>query len=357
MSTRVVSALLLAASLLGCAGSSDDRRVHTYTKPSETPVPTVRPPGHIVFVSEREGEPQIYRLEPGGEPTPVIRVPGSGYPAAPGPRGQVLILSSSGHDDDAKEQLLLQQGDALVPLVPPTRFVRNPTWVPDGNSVVIESNHDGFRNLFQVATNGEKVGHMTQLTDCTNGCFEPAVAPDGSDIAYASPDSGDGEIYVMSLDGTNSRRLTWSKGTDRSPTWSPDGNRLAFVSSRRGVPEVFLMGSAGEQPTPLIPARDPKVRGTQDVTWSPDGSLIARTVLGEKHTWIEVVRVADGAVVSSTQGAWKDQTPTFDPSGEHIAFSSNREGSTDLFMMRSDGSGLRRMTRDRAAEWLPRWVD
>jgi len=49
---------------------------------------------------------------------------------------------------------------------------------------------------------------------------------------------GDGEIYVMTADGTDQVRLTNSPEWDIWPVWSPDGSEIAFTSTRDGSFEV-----------------------------------------------------------------------------------------------------------------------
>jgi len=53
------------------------------------------------------------------------------------------------------------------------------------------------------------------------------------------------DIYVMSADGTNPRRLTTDAGIDESATWSLDGKQLIFVSERDGNAELYRMNADG----------------------------------------------------------------------------------------------------------------
>lgn len=360
---RAVLAVLASLSVvaIGALGAcavdrAEGRRVpSSIRRPHADDTLLSRPRGSLVFVSERAGSAQVFTLAPGqATPRPVGRVPGSGFIAPLGPADELLVISSTGHDAAAREQLHRLAGGTFVPLGPASRFVRNPSWIPDGTSVVFESDHDGFRNLFRVGLTGE--AEPEQLTSCEHGCFEPAVSPDGRLVAYASPDSGDGEVYALELASRVSHRLTWSKGTDKSPAWSPDGSRIAFLSSRHGSPRVHVMAGDGSKPKALRADVEADLLGERDIAWSPDGTLVAFVAQRQGRAGLRVVRVADGSVVCESDGAWLDQSPSFSSDGEHIAFTSDRAGNPDVYVMRTNGSGVRRVTSHRAADWLPRWT-
>src|SRR5262245_62398405 len=86
--------------------------------------------------------------------------------------------------------------------------------------------------------------------------------------------NGAGEIYLMSPDGSNLRRLTDNSAADSFPALSPDGKKIVFISNRNraeGEPvntsDLFVMNTKGDEQRFLI-------RGSSD-TWSPDSKNIA----------------------------------------------------------------------------------
>jgi dipeptidyl aminopeptidase/acylaminoacyl peptidase len=107
--------------------------------------------------------------------------------------------------------------------------------------------------------------------------MEATWSPDDKQIAFASNRDGKFQIYVMSADGSNPRRLTNNKAEDSSPAWAPDGGAVVFVSDREGEhPALFLMGADGSQQHRLIFSK------RQDFcfpAWSLDGSTIAFSAL------------------------------------------------------------------------------
>ncbi len=75
---------------------------------------------------------------------------------------------------------------------------------------------------------------------------------------------------------------------------------------------------------------------------SPDGKHIAFDLLGD----IYLIPIDGGAATAITEGpAWEMQ-PRFSPNGKHIAFSSDREGSANIWLMERDGSNARAVTNE-----------
>ncbi len=71
--------------------------------------------------------------------------------------------------------------------------------------------------------------------------WEPALSPDGSQIAYESTAEESLEIFTMDLGTQEIVQLTHDEYPDWSPTWSPDGNRLAYVSSRDKNVDIYVI--------------------------------------------------------------------------------------------------------------------
>ncbi len=110
------------------------------------------------------------------------------------------------------------------------------------------------------------------------GAWYPTFSPDGTKIAFGNDADGDDEIYVINVDGTNLQQLTNNRSHDYGPDWSPDGTKIAFSRIRFGTRngqfasngEVYVMSPDGSNQTRLTR------HGNDDFypIWPPDGSQI-----------------------------------------------------------------------------------
>ena len=96
------------------------------------------------------------------------------------------------------------------------------------------------------------VGAIRRLTDHSANYRSPSWSPDGQHIVFDSNRRGKADIYVMGADGSNPRRLIDDSADYRSPSWSPDGRYIAFESNRDGDWGIYVMDIAsytGGEPT------------------------------------------------------------------------------------------------------------
>lgn len=259
-------------------------------------------PRMLAFVSERDGNPEIY----------VINVDGTGL---------LRLTDDAGLDVD-------------------------PAWSPDGKRIAFASDRAGSSDIYVMDADGSNLVRRTQ----TGSSSSPAWSPDGKQIAFSSLRGGQFGLYVMGVDGdwANPTPVGYDQGWNTHPAWSPDGERIAFVSDWQAydfVYDVYVMNADGSQITPLFAG--PLGSGTFyfQPSWSPDGGKIAVVVCA--YAWDNcypsssiAIANADGSGLKTLMQTGGYARPTWSPDGGTIAFSSHscRACESELWYVSADGS-------------------
>lgn len=108
---------------------------------------------------------------------------------------------------------------------------------------------------------------------------DPQVSPDGKWVLFSlgTPSIADNkiykDIYVVSIDGKDIKRLTSDKASDYNARWSPDGKKIAFISTREETPQIFVMEYPDGSPKKITDIEN----GVANLAWSPDGKYFSFT--------------------------------------------------------------------------------
>ena len=125
---------------------------------------------------------------------------------------------------------------------------------------------------------------------------------------------------------------------DECPTWSPDGRSIAFVHAARSASDslaIYIVSAKDGTPKKIVRVTDPFVR---DLSWSPDGSRIAMSYLGNIWT----MEVLSGALRSWTAISTFARFPTWSPDGVFILFGIRIGSSGGLYTIDTrDGTQVR----------------
>ena len=248
----------------------------------------------------------------------------TGRPPNPGrPLGSSIVVAGSGTD---KGEVIYRDD---------SRNVLAPQWSPRGDTIIFsvgifDAFFNGFKSRFvkpgerveggaQIAVIHPDGSGFREITSGSDNSAFPSMAPDGTRFVYRSfgADARDG-LKIMNLGTKAVTSLT--SGYDNFPLWSPRGDLIMFSRLAAGSYEIWTVKPDGSGEKQLTSARG----NDAHQGWSPDGERI---------------------VFASSRMGFKDEaiyTDAPQPYGE-------------IFVMRSDGSGVEQLTDNQWEEGTPAW--
>jgi dipeptidyl aminopeptidase/acylaminoacyl peptidase len=259
--------------------------------------------------------------------------------------GRLAISFQSFRDGEEGLYLMREDGQGQMRW----RAGADPAWSPDGRRLAFSQVQDNRDTLYVLDTVGTAA--PTRLA----AGFSPYWSPDGRMLAFADTRQGNADIFVINVDGTAERVLRRSPANEVDPCWAPDGRRLAF---ERGG-QIVISGLDGVD---LAVLAEGKTYASHPA-WSPDGTRLAFSWRSKDTNGDGVIDLQDDSqiAVMNVDGTHRAlltaftsmggkpvwaQHPAWSPDGGRLAFESNRDGKWDIYMMKTDGSGLKNLTGD-----------
>ncbi len=231
-----------------------------------------------------------------------------------------------------------------------------PDCSPDGRWIVYATyDHDAIE--LWVLDLQTKRSHQLTLGGAVN--VEPRFSPDGKRLAFVST-SYNGHFHIFAgdfKDGelTNVRRLTGESRSsvprfyysefdhEISPAWSPDGKELIFVGNRG-----HIYGTGGFWRMKAEPGAEAREIHYEETAWkarpefSPDGRrIVYASYLGGQWQQLWVMPSDGGDPFPLSYGDFDNINPRWSRDGKLIAFISNRDGNTSLWVQEALGGAQR----------------
>jgi Tol biopolymer transport system component len=252
----------------------------------------------IVFVSDRDGNSEIYTCNPDGS--------------------HITRLTYNNDYDD------------------------EPIWSPDHSKISFVKYWPGNSEIFIMNADGSNV---RQLTFSGNYSHNPSWSPDGLKIAFSAINNGSYNIWNIDAAGGTPTLLFEHPGWEDQASWSPDGTKMVFFSDWRAydfVYDIFTINPDGSN----FNALTGNIIDHLDYlnpSWSPDGTKFALAIrktvgIDQYDTQIGVMN-ADGSGLTSiiSNAQWWTKT-SWAPDGTKIIYTSLTGTWQDVSWVSVNGS-------------------
>ena len=157
------------------------------------------------------------------------------------------------------------------------------------------------------------------------------------------------KVYAVSIDGSQKEQLPANSST--TPDWSPNGRRLAVFDQEDVRIHVIRIADGVTEAVIRKSGNDP--------AWSPNGRAIAFQGRDRDDLLRIFVAAPTGndlrRLTDATGGDEGEAGAAWSPDGRWIAFASDADGDFDIYVVRTDGSGYRKLTDNAVGDDSPSW--
>ncbi len=320
--------------------------------------PTLSPAGQtLIYASQEAGNWDLWRQTIGQRERVNLTkdAPGDDTQPAFSPDGKQVAFRSS---RDGGGLFVLDLVSQRVRKITNEGF--NPTWSADGAEIaygttsvtVVEGRATSQIWIVRIAT-----GEKRLLTN--QDAAQPAWSPTGERIAFWGDRA---DLWTIAASGGAAVRVTTDPAIDWNPCWSADGKYLYFISDRSGSMNLWRV--ALDEPSG-------QVLGAPEPATTPATDMLHLSIARESGRLAYVRRTKQrrlqalpfdpvnatvrGAPVFITRGTGFATHPSVSRDGQWLTYSSSGGSQEDIYIIRTDGSGLRQLTNDAAKDRVPRW--
>jgi Tol biopolymer transport system component len=325
-------------------------------EPTATPTPTPTLSGTIAFVSDRDGNREIYAASVDGRTLVNLTNNAADDDDFEWSPDATRIAFRSTRDGNADIYVMTQDGAKVARLTnTPGVSESSPRWSPDSLRLAWVSTIGGTSDVVVAPVDGSGPALNLSAVAKPHNDRDPRWSPDGGSIAFVSDRDGNDEIYLVPSFGGTLRNVTESRGNDSHPVWSLSGGDLWFESDRDGNREIYWTSAVGGGAKNITD--DP--HHDQHPTTSRDGSTLSfESNRGPSGTGLWVMPVWTGTPpiqIGGTNGNI-DMDADWSPGSEGVAYTARQgDGKLEIFVVRPDGVGALNLTASPADDTHGRW--
>jgi Tol biopolymer transport system component len=263
--------------------------------------------------------------------------------------GKIVFVSNRDGNDEIYS--MSYDGSNVTRLTNNTAQDGSPDWSPDGSKIAFSSNLSGEFEIYVMNADGSG---LTQVTTLTNS-FTPQWSPDGTRIAFIALQGYDSIIYTMNPDGTGLFAVTNPlDAAPDLPDWTPDG-RIAFRSVIPAV-GIYVINPDGTGLSPVL-----AISGLAFFDWSPNGDEIVLSVATPPNNNFDLYmyKLSTQTTTRLTYSQFNHNSVEWSPEGNYLIYHSWLGGfpvNWEIYTLSKFGYDQRDISNNPAADAEPDWT-
>lgn len=224
---------------------------------------------------------------------------------------------------------------------------------------------DGMSDIYVKSPSGSTTTNITHGTGVRKD-VSPSFSPAGTKIAFVRSTRTGAEIMVVNPDGSGLQNVTPTtlRGfSNLDPRWSGDGTRIVFASNVDGNYDLYWIDAVSTSTRPIahrLTKTEAPVRNL-DPAWTRSGKYVVFSRSGHRPTvsgpaaelfQLDVLSL-QAARLTRTIGGRGDVAPVYSPDDRSIAFSSDRSGNAEVYVLSLVTKTLTNLTNNPARDAEP----
>src|SRR5499426_3586347 len=274
------------------------------------------------------------------------------------PDGKWLVVSDKTSAEEPFSLFVLspETGEKRRVTSPPASVVGDcsPAFSPDGKRLAFVRVISALvGEIYLVSVNG---GEPKRLTFDGAGVSNLAWTPDGREIVFASRLGGKNRLYRIPVEGGGAEWLAATGSEAQYPAFSRDGSRLAWRQNTSDEDIFRLALKSGSENVPPVASLIVSTALEASPRYSPDGKRIAfvSNRSGSDEIWVCGSDGENPIRLTSFRGPLAG-SPSWSPDGKQIVFDCRPEGNADIYVVSAEGGQPQRLTADPAEDIVPSW--
>ena len=231
----------------------------------------------------------------------------------------------------------------------------------DGKKLVYPRNNYSSNLWYVPAGTSGRADSMVQLTSGTAVATDPAISPDGKQIAFVISESGEKHIYSLPMTGGAKRRLTFSTPVNFCPAWSLDGKRIAFACWHNGAYRLAIMNADGGDIRYFDSSVFTSVPLDKACSWGSGHSVLFQEDGNRNFNVLDIETGAMHQLVANDSAGWLF-SPVLSPDHKSFAVYWNRSlndkpppAGRGIWTMATDGTDQKMVFHNEEVFYPLRW--